>query len=498
MLALAQQDYIRFLRQKESASINEIAKRVQINWRTAKKYADKEDWNIPEEKPKKRCHIMEPYLDIVRTWLMEDKRLPAKQRHTAKRIYERLKNEHGYTGSDRTVRTHVARIKAEIFAPEKKTSIKLDHPPGEAQADFGTMKAFYEGELRDFKYLVLTLPQSNDEVVQVYPGENSECFLDGLRRIFEFLGGSPTKLRIDNLSAAVVKVLEGPEREETEMFKRFRLHYGFEAQFCNKGAGNEKGNVENKVGTFRRNWFVPIPHIHDLEEFNRKLLECCVKDRKRIHYEKGKTVEELLQADLNALLKLPNTPFEAYRLDTAVVNRYGQIIFDGFTYESIPAKPGERVRIKATWDKLEISLNGRIIAERERQYGLKREQIDWLYHLKLLKSKPRALEYSMYRSFLPETIQDYLLKCDLTTRKERLSHLCRWLGSYSMDQIANVLASSNKKDWENAPWLEHRLYNIIAKRPDPLKEQHTPESVLNYNPDPHCYNALLPEVGHDE
>ena len=243
MLTLTQQEYIKFLRERETLSISEISKRVDVDWRTAKKYADKEDWNIFEASGSTNaCKVMDPFMEIVRTWITEDKLMPVKQRHTAKRIYERLKNQHGYTGSERTVRTHVARIKTEIFSPLREVSVKLDHPPGEAQADFGTMRAYHDGMIREFKYLVVTFPFSNAGFVQLYPGENAQCFLDGLRRIFEFVGGVPTKLRIDNLSTAVAKILEGTNRQETEVFKRFRMHYRFEAQFCNPAAGNEKGN----------------------------------------------------------------------------------------------------------------------------------------------------------------------------------------------------------------------------------------------------------------
>lgn len=112
----------------------------------------KEDWNINEaSRSTNPGKVMGPFMEIVRTWITEDKLMPVKQRHTAKRIYERLKNQHGYAGSERTIRTHVARIKTEVFSPQREVSVKLDHPPGEAQADFGTMRAYQDGMIREFK-----------------------------------------------------------------------------------------------------------------------------------------------------------------------------------------------------------------------------------------------------------------------------------------------------------------------------------------------------------
>lgn len=496
MLTLTQQEYIKFLRERETLSISEISKRVDVDWRTAKKYADKEDWNIFEASGSTNaCKVMDPFMEIVRTWITEDKLMPVKQRHTAKRIYERLKNQHGYTGSERTVRTHVARIKTEIFSPLREVSVKLDHPPGEAQADFGTMRAYHDGMIREFKYLVVTFPFSNAGFVQLYPGENAQCFLDGLRRIFEFVGGVPTKLRIDNLSAAVAKILEGTNRQETEVFKRFRMHYRFKAQFCNPAAGNEKGNCENKVGTFRRNQFVPMPSVNDLVQFNTQLFDQCIQDLESVHYERKEWIKDLFQNDKAHLLRLPSTPFEAVRLDTAVVNNYGQINFDGFTYDSIPAKPGEGVRIKATWNELEIILRHETIARKERQYGYKREPIDWLYHFNVLRTKPRALEYSMYRTFLPEKVHSYLLvDVDLATRKERLNNISKWLINFSLEKIDQSLGSLSKLEWGKTAWIEHKLYQQSAIAFSPLSENYTPEGFKHYNPDPKHYNALVPEV----
>ena len=145
------------------------------------------------------------------------------------------------------------------LAEEKETYVDLHHPGGEAQVDFGTAELIYEQKIMEVKYLVLSFPYSNAAYIVVLPKENIECFLYGLQTLFEYTGGVLRKIWFDNLSTAVVKIEKNGTRQNTELFRRFQLHYGFQAEFCNPSAGHEKGNVENKVGTVRRHWFVPHP-----------------------------------------------------------------------------------------------------------------------------------------------------------------------------------------------------------------------------------------------
>lgn len=109
MLKMPQQQYIRFLREVEGCTIQEIADRVGVHWRTAKKYADQDDWNVSMSKRKSRSPVMGPYMEIVDAWLEEDRLLPRKQRHTGVRIYQRLRDEYQFQGGQRTVLAYVKR-----------------------------------------------------------------------------------------------------------------------------------------------------------------------------------------------------------------------------------------------------------------------------------------------------------------------------------------------------------------------------------------------------
>ncbi|GBF12252.1 integrase core domain protein [Tepidibacillus sp. HK-1] len=260
MLAMAQQNYIKHLREREDLAINSIAKQMNINWRTAKKYADKDDWNLDLKERKKRYPILGDYIEIIDTWLEEDLRKPKKQRHTQIRVYQRLVDECGFTGGIRTVTAYVAKKKKELTKTTDKF-IDLQHPDGEAQVDYGTAEVNHNQKLIQIKYLAMSFPYSNAAYIWLLPSENIESFLTGLQQLMQLVGGVPRKIWFDNLSAAVVKIENYRDRKTTEKFTQFAMHYGFQYEFCNAGKGHEKGNVENKVGYTRRNWMVPLPTL---------------------------------------------------------------------------------------------------------------------------------------------------------------------------------------------------------------------------------------------
>jgi len=170
---MPQQKYIKYLYEREDRSIAEISARVGINWRTAAKYAKKDDWNETMTKPKRRRPVMEPYAEIVDVWLMEDNLKPRKERRTATGIYHQLRKEHGFTGSDRTVRGYVSLRKKELKARQEERFLELDHPSGQAQVDFGTTHIVWEGELKEIKYLAVSFPFSNAGFCVPVPAERN-------------------------------------------------------------------------------------------------------------------------------------------------------------------------------------------------------------------------------------------------------------------------------------------------------------------------------------
>ncbi|MCK8825940.1 IS21 family transposase [Fuchsiella alkaliacetigena] len=271
MLAMAQINYIRVASDMEDKSYNQIAKELDIDRRTVKKYAEMENLSQRLTTRERKAPVMDPVKPIIDKILIEDKKNPRKLRHTAKRIYERLVEEHKFKGSYSSVKKYVKVKKEEIYG-NNKSALPLKHPGGEAQADFGEVLVRYQGEERKGHYLVLSFPFSNASFVQLFWSENQDCLIEGLINIFESIGGVPNKIWFDNSKAAVTKIHPDGSRSFTESFRRFAAHYRFKPVFCNPGKGNEKGNVENKICYVRRNFFVPIVQFEDLNKFNKELL----------------------------------------------------------------------------------------------------------------------------------------------------------------------------------------------------------------------------------
>jgi transposase len=276
----------------EGTSLTQISRETGFDRKTVRKYIEKENWNLEgfiQESPS----IIEPYKPLIDQWLENDKYQRRKQRHTARRIYQRLLEEaDGFDASYRTVSNYVKKARHRIYQ-SSRGYLPLQHIPGEAQVDFGEADFIENGRRFSGAYLVLSLPYSNAGFLQVFGGQTYECLAEGMKAIFEHLGGVPTRIWFDNASSMVSSILKEGERILTDSFSRFINHYGFEAVFCNPNAGNEKGNVENKVGYLRRNYLVPIPEFADIREYNRLMLEQCNQDMQRLHYDKKQLINDL-------------------------------------------------------------------------------------------------------------------------------------------------------------------------------------------------------------
>ena len=383
MLKMAKKQYIRHLYEEEGKSIREIARMAECNFRTARKYAMKEDWN-EEREPETRVEsypVLKDYIGTIDEWLEADQKVPRKQRHTAKRVYDRLREEKGYTGSYDSVKRYV-RKKKQLMKTVTEGYVPLAQPEGHAQADFGEFQ-YHDGEGDERKgyALTVTFPYSNNGYTQVFRSQNQECLLEGLKRVFEHIGGVPKRIRFDNLSPAVAQVKKGTERVLTDGFIRFQLHYRFQADFCNPAKGNEKGNVENKVGYSRRNALVPVPVITDFAAFNEGLWEWSRKDAERTHYRHQVPIRELWEQERSELLKLPQNPYRVFRYDTLVVNKYGFVVIETNKYGLPPVLSGEKVQAKIWYDHVEFFYDRYMVGRYERSYGRSEELMDLRRHV---------------------------------------------------------------------------------------------------------------------
>src|SRR5262245_26293773 len=236
-------------------SRRQAAAAYHLNFRTVQKIlAQPEPQPLRQPVPRVKPAIG-PFLSIIHEILDDDHLAPPKQRHTARRIYERLRDEHDYQGCASIVRAAVAAYRqsqSEVFVP-------LLHPPGEAQCDFGRAEVLVAGVRHKAALFVLTLPFSNARFGCLFPRECTEAFHAGHARAFTFFGGVPTRISYDNSKLAVTRFTGPNERRLNREFLRLQAHFAFAAHFCNVRQAHEKGPVEGGVGYVRRNFLVPVP-----------------------------------------------------------------------------------------------------------------------------------------------------------------------------------------------------------------------------------------------
>ena len=416
MLTMDQVQDIRFRFYRKGENITQIANALRLNWKTVQKYVDKEDFNEPSPRPaseRRLCPKLDAYKPHIDKWLLDDRQAPRKQRHTAKRVYRRLKKEFAeFDCSYRTVASYYAVKHKEIFSDAKKGFLPLEHRPGEAQVDFGTADFYEKGRRLTGKYLELTFPYSNKGYLQLFYRENQECLLEGLDAIFRHIGAVPEELWFDNTKTIVTKVIRGGGRVITNRFERFREHYRFQAVFTNPGEGHEKGNVENKVGYHRRNLLVPIPRIVSLCDFNRQLINMCEEDANRGHYRHNETIEELFAEDLKHCHPLPKLEFDLSGNRTVSTNNWGRFYLNKnmHEYSSSPKYANATVNVKLTSSEvIVLDENYREVVRHRRLYGdTKQQSMDWLPYLKQLSLRPRALKYSGVYDMMPESCNGFL------------------------------------------------------------------------------------------
>ena len=494
MLRMTQVKYIKEMYEIEDLSLREISRRTGHCYETVRKYAEKEDWNeeVMANTEPQGYPVLGQYIPIIDDWLEGDRKVPRKQRHTAKRIYDRLRDECGYTGSYSSVRRYVHKKKLEIKSASDGY-LPLEHGKGHGQVDFGE-SMFYDAEDKpDTGYgLTISFPNANKGYTQFFPAQNQECLLEGLKRIFEHIGGVPPVLRFDNMTTAVAQVLKNGERVLTDGFIRFMLHYRFRAEFCNPASGNEKGNVENKVGYSRRNAFVPVPKIASFADFNEQLWDWCEKDAERPHYKKGVSIQELWEEDRKALLALPEHPFSVFRYASLTVNKYGFATIETNKYGLSPELAGEIVQAKIFYDHIEFFHDHQPVGQYRRSYKTNEELFDWTHYVSTLCKKPGAVEHTRFFRGMPQRWQRYLEQTNGKDRKNALQLLNEIVndGNATLCEDALDLADENgRTDTDSI----RQCYYMIAKkehRPEPLKLlNNTP--VLNYNPSLSAYDGLM-------
>lgn len=401
---------------RAGASVASIARDTGVSEPTVRKYLRKRD--LSERPPAvgkaPASPLLEPFADLIDSWLAEDRRCWFKQRHTARRVYDRLVEEEGFEGSYTTVQRYVKRrrerLAAELDAREAQGFLLLDWAPGECQVDFGQADFRVRGVVQRGHFLVVEFPHSNVGLAQVFWGETAECVCQGLRNVFEFVGGVPLRAVFDNATEVGRRV--GAQVSTSGLFRRFAAHYGLDYSFTNPYSGNEKGSVENKVGALRRNLFVPMPQVWDIEAYNERLLGACAAlSGGKPHYRKGVPESELFEGDRAALSPLPEAPFACVTWVTRKCDKQGCFKAGGeHRYSAGPAMASKEVAVAmGAFDVTVVGPGGEVVAEYPREWGdAPTDSADPTLQLRLLSVRPGGWRNSSVRSSLPGELVAFL------------------------------------------------------------------------------------------
>ncbi len=422
-------------------SKREVLRDEGIGWATLKKilkYSEPPGYRLQEARPKPKIGL---YLERIAQIIEEDNSLPKKQRHTAKRIYERIR-EMGYEGKYTQVKDAVRellRVKQEVFMP-------LIHRPGEGQVDFGQALAKVSGRLKKVVFFVMVLPYSDAFFVMTFERECTESYWEGHVRAFESFGGVPSRISYDNSKVFVSKIIGAHDRKLTDGFLKLQSHYLFREHFCRVRRANEKGVVEGVVKFARLNFFVPVPEVRDLKELNEKLAQMCREDLKRRLRGKAGTKAETLKEDQAAFLPLPAAPFDACRKQPTRANSLSLVRFDDNDY-SVPVDYAHHeILVKGYVERVVLCHKDTAVAEHVRSWGKEGVFFDYRHYLRLLERKPGSLDHArpLMNLSLPECFDMLRRRLQGEERKEgeglrEFIRVLRLLEDYSMEKLREAV-----------------------------------------------------------
>ena len=433
----------------EGMSIREVSRVFGLHWDTVRKMTA---YSIPpgyrRQNPPKRPKL-EPFTGVIDRIREDDLARPRKQRHTAKRIFERLRDEYRFDGGYTTVKDYVRERRRQA----KEMFVPLSHSPGHAQCDFGEALVIIGGVERKAHCFVIDLPHSDGCFVKAYPAETTEAFLDGHVSAFAFLGSVPQSILYDNMKLAVARILRDGRRQRTRSFTELQSHYLFDDRFGRPGKGNDKGKVEGMVGYMRRNFLVPVPSFESLEALNACLELRCqerMDARLRGHTE---SIGHRMERDLEALLPLPPVAYDACDKQASRVSSLSLV--RGYMYQVV------------------ISCDSEVIAKHSRSYERDDFVYDPIHYLPLQERKTRALDQAapLQGWALPEEFATLrrLLESRMGPRgKREFVQVLRLMETFRLEEVHAAVRDSLRLGALSFDAVKHLVLCRLEGRPPRL------------------------------
>jgi transposase len=433
---------------------------------------------MPVHRPKLSDHV-----DFIEQVLDADETAPAKQRHTAQRIFERLRDERGFGGSYSTVRDYVRsrrQVRKEVFVP-------LAHPPGHAQADFGEAVVILGGVEQKVRFFVMDLPQSDAIFVKAYHGETAEAFCDGHVEAFAFFGGVPQSIVYDNTKLAVAQILGDGTRKRSHLFAALQSHYLFDDRYGRPAKGNDKGAVEGMIGFARRTFMVPIPRARDIDELNAVLRERCSTRQQAVLRGESETIAARLEKDRAAFMELPATAFDACDQRPGRVSSQALVRYRNNDYSVPVAYAHREVIVKGYVDEVVITAGSEEIARHRRSYASADFVFEPLHYLPLLEEKVGALdqaaplqgwelppEFSTLRRLLEARLSS---KNRCAAGKREFVQVLRLLETFEMETVHAAVRDALRLGAISSDAVRHLALARVERRPvrlDTARYPHLP------------------------
>jgi transposase len=422
---------------------------------------------------RRQAEIKRPKLDgfteVIDQWLRDDLVQRAKQRHTAKRVFERLRDEHAFTGGYTIVKDYIRehrRRGREMFVP-------LDHPPGHAQADFGEAAVVIGGVERTAHFFAFDLPHSDASFVRAYPAATAEAWVDGHVHAFAFFGGVPQSVLYDNDRCLVARILPDGTRKRATLFSGFLSHYLIRDRYGRPGKGNDKGAVEGLVGWARRNFMVPLPRFASWEDFNLWLEAQCRKRQADILRGHAETIGARLARDLAAMAELPAAPFDACDQASGRVNSQALVRYKTNDY-SVPVAFGHRdVWVRGYVELVVIGCGGDVIARHPRCYNREDMVFDPVHYLPLIEKKINALDQAapLAEWDLPpefQTLRRLMEARMIKAGRREYVQVLRLLETFDLDDLHVAVKTALRMGAVGFDAVKHLVLCQVEKRPPKL------------------------------
>jgi len=440
---------------------------------------------------------LDPFIGVINQILEDDKRVIKKQRHTSKRIHARLRDEHGFTGGLTIVTDYVRerqRRTREVFVP-------LFHAPGHAQVDFGETLGVIGGVECKLHYFALSLPHSDAFFMKAYPAETTEAFCDGHTAACAFFGGVPLSMLYDNTVIAVTKILGDGKRVRTRVFSELQSHYLFEDKFGRPGKGNDKGNVEGVIGFGRRNFLVPAPRFDSFDALNAWLEAQCLKRQDDVVRGHSETIGERLMRDLDTLMALPPTPYDACEKVSTRATSISMVRYRTNDYSVPTAFAHHEVQVRGYIHEVVIGCGAAVIARHVRSYEKADMIFDPMHYLPLLEQKVGALDQAA-------PLQGWDLPGEFATLRRLLEarmgkpgkreyvQVLRLLETFEMDHVHGAIRQALDLGAIGYDAVKHLVLCRIERRPPRLDLDiypYLPKAVVETTK-PASYAVLLSGV----